>query len=106
ARAYGPFVALRLGPRRVILVSDADAIEQVLVTHNQNFRKHFALRLNPLVLGNGLLTSEGDFWLRQRRLAQPAFQRQRIATYGAVMVEHTERLLADWRPGETRDVHK
>src|SRR5437763_9770290 len=104
AREYGPFVALRLGPRRVILVSDADAIEQVLVTHNQHFRKHFALRLNPLVLGNGLLTSEGDFWLRQRRLVQPAFHRSRLAGYGAIMIEAARRLADSWRPGEKRDV--
>src|SRR5262249_15540470 len=86
------------------LLNDPDAIEFVLVHGSRHFTKHFALRLNPLVLGNGLLTSEGDFWLRQRRLAQPAFHRQRVAAYGDVMVAHTERLLAEWRPGETRDI--
>src|SRR5262245_13370491 len=104
ARTYGDFVSLRLGPRRVTLVSDPDAIEQVLVTASRHFIKHFALRMNPLVLGNGLLTSEGDFWLRQRRLAQSAFQRGRIAGYGGVMVDYTERLLAGWRDGEPHDL--
>jgi cytochrome P450 len=104
ARAYGDFVSLRFGPRRIMLVLDPDAIEYVLVTGSRNFRKHFALRVNPIVLGNGLLGSEGDFWLRQRRLVQPAFHRQRIAAYGTVMVQYTERMLAGWQEGQTRDI--
>lgn len=104
ARDYGGVVKLRFGPRRVFLVNHPDAIEEVLVTHSRCFIKHFALRLNPLVLGNGLLSSEGDFWLRQRRLVQPAFQKNRIAGYGAVMVEYAERLTAGWAAGETRDI--
>jgi cytochrome P450 len=105
AREYGDFVALRLGPRQLLLVSKPEAIEYVLVSGSQNFTKHFAMRINPIVLGNGLLSSEGSFWLRQRRLMQPAFQRQRIQAYGAVMVEHTERLLAGWAEGQERDIH-
>ena len=88
---------------RVFLVNHPDAIEEVLVTQSRCFIKHFALRLNPLVLGNGLLSSEGDFWLRQRRLVQPAFQKNRIAGYGAVMVEYNDHdggLVA----GQTRDI--
>jgi cytochrome P450 len=105
ARDYGDFVSIRLGHRRIVLVSDPASIEYALVTNTRNFIKHFALRLNPLVLGNGLLTSEGDFWLHQRRLAQPAFLKQRIAAYGPVMVEHTRRLLGGWKPGESRNIH-
>ena len=51
----------------------------MLVTQNRQFIKHFALRIAKRTLGNGLLTSEGDFWRRQRKLAQPAFHRERIA---------------------------
>jgi cytochrome P450 len=104
ARTFGDVAALRLGPRRVFLVSHPDAIEEVLVTQGRHFTKHFALRLNPLVLGNGLLTSEGDFWLRQRRLIQPAFQRGPVAAYAPVMVAYSRRLLAGWRDGETLDI--
>lgn len=104
ARDYGDFVSLRFGPRRILLVSDPTAIEQVLVTENQNFIKHFALRFNNLVLGKGLLTSEGDFWLRQRRLIQPVFQRQRIAGYGDTMVQYTQAMLDEWQPGREVEV--
>ncbi len=104
ARDYGDVVAVRFGPRRIYLVSDPHAIEEVLVTGSRNFIKHFALRLNPAVLGNGLLTSEADFWLRQRRLIQPAFQRSRLTAYLADMVAATQRVLGGWAPGETREV--
>jgi cytochrome P450 len=101
---FGDVVPIRLGPRRVILLFHPDAIEETLVAKNQLFRKHFALRLNPLVLGNGLLTSEGDAWLRHRRMLQPAFTRSRIGEYAAVMVEEADRLAATWKPGERRDL--
>jgi cytochrome P450 len=104
ARTYGDMVSIRLGPRRLILVNRPEFIEQVLVTHNASFRKHFALRLNPLVFGNGLLTSEGDFWLRQRRLIQPTFARARLASYAPAMVEETTRLLDSWVPGTSREI--
>jgi cytochrome P450 len=104
AREYGDLVALRFGPRRIFLVSHPDLIESVLVTHSRCFIKHFALRLNPLVLGKGLLTSEGDLWLRQRRLIQPAFQRPRLVGFGPMIVAYTQRLLAEWKPGEVRDI--
>ncbi|MBC8114906.1 MAG: cytochrome P450, partial [Candidatus Saccharimonas sp.] len=104
ARDYGGVVNLRFAYRKVWLVTEPSVIESVLVTHARQFRKHFGLRLNPIVLGNGLLTSEGDFWLRQRRLAQPAFQRPQIALYAASFVDHTARMLERWQVGESRDV--
>src|SRR4051794_2629784 len=104
ARDYGDVVALRFGPHRIHLVSHPDAIESVLVTQARNFIKHFGLRMTPLVLGKGLLTSEGDFWLRQRRLVQPAFLRSRIAAYGPVMVDAARRVLDTWAPGQERDI--
>jgi cytochrome P450 len=105
ARDHGPVVAVRLGVVPGIVLSHPDAIEQVLVTQSRNFIKHFLLRQNRLLLGYGLLTSEGDFWLRQRRLIQPAFVRQRVLGYADVMVAYTERLLAEWHDGDTRDLH-
>src|SRR5215813_2242997 len=93
-REHGDMVRLRFAHRPIYLVSHPDLIEEVLVTHSRHFRKHFALRLNPVILGNGLLTSDGDFWLRQRRLIQPVFNRSRIASYGGAMVEAAQRLIA------------
>jgi cytochrome P450 len=105
AHQYGDVVALGFGPKPVVVLNHPDLIEYVLVTGNRSFKKDFTIQLYRPFLGNGLLTSEGDFWLRQRRLAQPAFQRQRSAGYGEAMVAYTERMLAGWRDGETRDLH-
>lgn len=105
AREHGDVAGFRLGPRRLVLLSHPDFIEQVLVGDNRNFVKHFVMRLLQPVLGNGLLMSEGDFWLRQRRLMQPAFQRQRIDSYGAIFVDHAGRMLSAWQDGSTRDLH-
>jgi cytochrome P450 len=62
--------------------------------------------MTRLTLGNGLLTSEGDFWRRQRRLAQPAFHRERVASYAGAMVAFAERMLTTWEDGQVRDVQE
>jgi cytochrome P450 len=103
---HGDVVRVSIGPVRMTLISHPDLVESVLVTQNRLFKKDRYLGVLRPVLGDGLLMSEGDFWRRQRRLAQPAFHRDRIAAYGAIMVDHASRLAARWRDGETRDVHK
>jgi cytochrome P450 len=105
AREYGDVSSFRLGHRRAVLVNHPDLIEYVLVKHNKNFVKPFPFRFTRQVLGNGLLTSEGPFWLRQRRLAAGAFHQQQIAGYGGDMVAATERMLAGWHDGQQRDIH-
>ena len=104
ARDYGDVVAIRLGPKRIWAVNHPDLIEEVLVHQNRKFTKHFALKSAKPTLGEGLLTSEGEFWRRQRRLSQPAFHRERIAAYGNVMVAYAERMADGWRDGQRRDV--
>ncbi len=106
ARQYGDIFYYRAFHFRVYFLNHPDYIEYVLVTHNRNFIKGRGLQANRRLFGNGLLTSEGDFWLRQRRLAQPAFHRDRIAAYGEVMVAYTERMLSTWQDGERRDIHQ
>src|SRR5712691_5749168 len=104
AREYGDFVQTRLGPVRMLLVFHPDAIEELLVTRNRDFTKSLGLRrLRPLV-GDGLFLSEGDTWLRQRRLVQPAFHRQRLSGYGDVMTAFTQRHMAGWKDGSVIDV--
>src|SRR5262249_33842260 len=76
----------------------------ILVTHNRNFIKGRGLERAKRLLGHGLLTSEDPLHLRQRRLMQPAFHRERIAGYVATMVAHAERLRSQWHDGATLDV--
>src|SRR5262245_21883582 len=66
AREFGDVASFRVGFKRIFLVSHPKLIEEVLVTNAKNFTKHFGIRMLRSTLGNGLLTSEGDFWLRQR----------------------------------------
>ncbi len=104
AEQYGDLVYFRLGPQPVFLLNNPDYIRDVLVTSNRNFMKGEGLQRAKRLLGEGLLTSEGEFHLRQRRLAQPAFHRQRIAGYATTMSDYAARIRDQWRPGETRDV--
>ena len=106
AREHGDIAGLRVLNFKTIFINHPNLIEEVLVTNARKYSKGRVLRANRHVFGEGLLTSEGDFWLRQRRLTQPAFHRARIASYAATMVEYTERLLEGWRDGEQRDAHQ
>ncbi|MDQ3285789.1 MAG: cytochrome P450, partial [Actinomycetota bacterium] len=106
AREYGDVVGQRFVNVPVYLLNHPDHVEYVLVRNNRNFIKSRGERISLGFLGDGLLTSEGSFWRRQRRLAQPAFHRERISAYGEVMVESTDRMISGWRDGESRDVHR
>ena len=103
---YGDIVGIRVVNFRNIFINHPDLIEEVLVGHPRRYVKGRVLRANRHVFGEGLLTSEGDFWLRQRRLVQPSFHRARINAYADTMVQYTQRILESWRGGEERDVHQ
>ncbi len=106
-REYGDFVRFHIPGYEAFLLQSPRDIETVLLTQRTNFVKHrFFWRHVTAIFGNGLLTSEGDFWLRQRRLAAPAFHPDRVAAYAGVMASYTERMVSGWREGEVRDVHK
>ncbi len=99
-RQYGDVVRFRtIGPFFAFLLSHPDDVEYVLRKNAKNYPKEeFVNAKLKLLLGEGLLTSEGGFWLRQRRLAQPAFHRQRLAALATLMTEATEAVLARWEP--------
>lgn len=105
ARDYGDIAHYKIGPQHLFFFNHPDLIRDVLITNQKNFHKSRGLERAKRLLGNGLLTSEGEFHLRQRRLAQPAFHRQRIAAYGSTMVEFTQRARARWTDGSTLDMH-
>jgi cytochrome P450 len=99
-------VGFRFRRQPFVYLNHPDAIKDVLVTNQRNFLKGQALERARILLGDGLLTSEGDFHLRQRRLAQPAFHRDRIVAYAASMVEYTHRMRDRWQDGAEFDVHE
>ncbi len=97
ARQYGDVARYRLGPMTSHLITHPDGVRHVLQDNVSNYTKdHFSYRLMRRVAGNGLLTSQGSFWMRQRRLAQPAFHRQRISAMAEGMTRATEEMLARW----------
>ena len=105
-RDYGDVVRSRFLYLHAYFLYNPPDIETMLTTDAKSYRKARSLR-SPFfyrLVGNGLVTSEGDFWRRQRRLAQPAFHRQRISSYGDIMVEYANRAIAAWKDGEQRDI--
>ena len=105
AREYGDIAHWKVGPQHIYLVSDPEIIRDVLVTNGKNFHKSRGLERAKRLLGNGLLTSEGEFHLRQRRLAQPAFHRQRIAAYAVTMADYAKRTSDGWTQNQHVDMH-
>jgi cytochrome P450 len=104
-RDYGDVVETTMGPFRMLLIYHPDAIDELLVARNRDFVKSPGVRLLRPLLGDGLLLSEGDTWLRQRRLVQPAFHRQRVAGYGEVMAAYAARHVAGWRDGAVVELY-
>src|SRR6185295_8390032 len=87
------------------IVNRPEEIERLLVHGEHAGKGGLELRHAHLAFGNGLLTNEGESWKKQRRMMQPAFHKERVATYGQRMVELTERTISTWPPGGVRDVH-
>src|ERR1700691_2842510 len=105
ARQYGDIVCIPVFRHYRILLNHPDYIEQVCIVQQAKFYKSTLTKdVTQRLLGQGLLISEGDFWRRQRRLAQPAFHRTRITEYGATMVECANMHMRKWRDGEVRDI--
>lgn len=108
---YGDVVPLRFGPLRAFLLVHPDAVRHVLQTGSRNFDKDLvSYRRLKLVLGEGLVTSDGEVWRRSRRLAQPAFTTQRLRSFATLMTDAAEQTAERWRRhagGEQAlDVHR
>ena len=107
AREYGDIVTIPVVSTTRTMLNLPEYIEQVTVVQQSKFHKSTLTKdVVGRLLGEGLLVSEGDFWRRQRRLAQPAFQRSRINEYAATMIESAEAHARTWSDGQERDMAK
>ncbi|HEY0049855.1 MAG TPA: cytochrome P450, partial [Pyrinomonadaceae bacterium] len=102
--ALGDITSFRMGRQQAFFINHPDFIRDVLVTNHSKFHKGRALKRAKKLLGEGLLTNEGESHLRQRRMMQPAFHRQRINGYAETMIEFADRMADSWRDGEVRDL--
>ncbi|MEX2015724.1 MAG: cytochrome P450, partial [Candidatus Hydrogenedentales bacterium] len=103
---YGDIAYINMAGRTLFLVSDPEIIKAITVTDHRKFIKSRALRLMKRLLGDGLITSEGNFHRRQHRLMSPAFRKERILRYAEVMVRDTVGLTEKWRDGQRLDLYQ
>ena len=102
----GDVSSFKVGGVQAFLINHPDLIRDLLVTNHAKFIKGRALQRAKGLLGEGLLTSEKEFHLRQRRMIQPAFHRNRINEYAKAMIEFGEKMSSEWRDGEVRNIDK
>ena len=101
---YGDVVRVDVPGSAAFLLNHPDLVKDVLVTDHRSFHKGPTIRAAKMLLGESLLTSEDETHLRQRRLIQPMFHHERIATYAASMVRSAERAAERWSDGDELDV--
>jgi cytochrome P450 len=104
SREYGDLVYYRFLHQNMYQVNHPDYVREILVANQSNFIKSRALQRAKILLGEGLLTSEGEYHLRQRRLVQPALHRERLARYAAAMSKCAVRAREHWQAGSAMDV--
>lgn len=93
---FGDIVRVRVGPILNHFLFHPDHVSRVLRDQQKNYLRGWHYNFLRRLLGENLVVSEGDFWRRQRRLAQPAFHHHMLATYAKVMVDATLALIRDW----------
>lgn len=106
AEQYGEIVPLRLGLTPACFIAKPEYVKQILQKREIFVKNTPDWRTLRTLTGQGLVTSEGDFWLRQRRMIQPVFYQQRIKAYAETMVQYTENLLLTWKDEEVRDINQ
>jgi len=96
-KTYGKMAHYRVGPSDIVLVNEPEFIREILIVQAQSFIKERTQKRMKILLGEGLITSDGESHKRQRRIAAPAFHRQRIQAYGSIMVERAAAMREAWR---------
>lgn len=104
AQQYGDAVHYKIGPENIVFLNDPALIREVLVVQNDNFTKERTVRRTKMLLGEGMICSEGIQHRGQRQVAQPAFHRKRIRGYAETMVEESLRTRDTWSDGQRLDV--
>lgn len=103
---YGDIAYFKLGRQRIYLLNNPDYIEKVLVYGHRNFTKGKKLQVAKAILGEGLVTSEGELHTRQRRIIQPIFHPKQVSVYGKIVTEFATNMELRWKNGETLDISK
>src|SRR5919106_5313428 len=105
AYTYGDISHFKFGRQYVYLVNNPQYIENILIRDHQNFIKSRGLQVSKRILGEGLVTSEGEYHDKQRRIIQPAFHPNRVKNYGHMMVDYAERISERWQDKMVIDIH-
>ncbi len=105
AQEYGDLVYWQTFGVRILQFNHPDLIQEMLVRDAPHHHRNLVLQRSKMVLGEGLLTSEEPLHMRQRRLSQPAFHRQRVSAYGAVISHYARLMTESWASGSVLDVH-
>ena len=106
SHTYGDIAHFKFGSQNVYLLNNPDYIEDVLVTNYKKFIKSRGLQVSKRLLGNGLVTSEGEYHDLQRHLIQPTFYPKRIKTYSDMMIKQANDMCNSWHDGAILDIHK
>jgi cytochrome P450 len=105
AYTYGDISHFKFGRQHVYLVNNPQYIENILIRDHKNFIKSRGLQVSKRLLGEGLVTSEGEYHDKQRRIIQPAFHPNRIKNYGHMMIDYAERMSERWQDDMVIDIH-
>ena len=106
ANKYGDIAHFKFGRQHVYLLNNPDYIEDVLIKNHKNFKKSRGLQVSKRLLGEGLVTSEGEYHDRQRRIIQPAFLPNLVKKYGEIVTQYAENMCQNWKDEMTLDIHE
>jgi cytochrome P450 len=107
SKAFGDICQFHVAMNRWVLLNNPAFIQEVLVNKAALFHKpKLNKRIFRLFLGNGLVSSDGEFWKKQHKMIRPAFHRERIESYAAFMRQYTHEMISEWQENETRDIEE